>query len=420
MRRCFPQADFFFFQFFISTSFYFKFFAYICSMKRLFVIILAVWLYAGPSLAQEQKLEMTRSVKKLETYIDTITKRGVDKRYIEVPAKPWQIVLKYNCNEVDLISTSMVSAEKMAMLGINGVSNTEVSFNPRLSTSIGVWLGYRGYGLGYSFSITGNNGRNLALSVSGYNYGLNLRLRKFTTDRLDAHMWGNDEFGPYDLYEKDAMAFDDISVNSLIFDGYYLLNGKRFSYSAAYDQSVKQIRSAGSFVAGAMWFHTSFNMSQWLNAPLVQLMSNIGRVKIDEGALGMGYAYNWVPVKNLLFNVTAIPMLVLYNHTKMYLYESNYDIFLSEGEISPTGKKAYPDDLNDTSWMDDVILYQTGTAVRHSKVSFNLDAHFSVVYNWNNFYFNINGQWNYFHNKFDDNKIKLYDWYINALIGIRL
>lgn len=39
---------------------------------------------------------------------------------------------------------------------------------------------------------------------------------------------------------REVKLIDPIHVNTLIADGYYMFNGKKFSYAAAYDQSVIQ------------------------------------------------------------------------------------------------------------------------------------------------------------------------------------
>jgi hypothetical protein len=131
---------------------------------------------------------------------------------------------------------------------------------------------------------------------------------------------------------------------------------------------------------------------------------------------GLGYAYNWVPMKNLLINITAMPMLVVYNRTKAYLYESNYDIFLGEGEVSPTGKKYVPDD---DSWQDDITLEETSSITKYGKLSLNIDARASITYNFDRFFLNVYGQVNHWNNKIDNNRIKLTDWYVNASLGFR-
>lgn len=52
-------------------------------------------------------------------------------------------------------------------------------------------------------------------------------------------------------------------------------------------------------------------------------MKGIGRVKLWQGSVGVGYAYNWVPARGLLVNVLGMPMLTFVNKLKAYGYETN-------------------------------------------------------------------------------------------------
>ena len=306
--------------------------------------------------AQEQKSWLQRALKAVKTYIDSSAMKGIDNRYLEVPEKPWAVTIKYNTNDMNLRSTTKMSKERlMAEYGINGELNFESKFDPHKEVSIGAWIGYRGYGLGYSYSLQHTDGRNFSIGATGANYGLNLRIRRFHTDELTAHYWGHDDTESVDE-TIEGYLWEDVKVKSAIFDGYYMLNGRRFSYAAAYDQSMNQIRSAGSLMLGVMWFQTSIDYSKRLNGLLIQTMGNVGKVKIHKGSIGIGYAYNWVPMRNLLLNVTAMPMLTIYNRTKLYYYESNYNIFMDEGDVSPKGQKPLPADEYDISWTEDITL----------------------------------------------------------------
>lgn len=365
---------------------------------------------------QERRPWLLRAINSVGRYIDTMTVRGIDQRYIEVPKKPWQVVLKYHTNDMDLRATSKLSKEHMAARGLCGELNWESLFQPTSSQSLGAWVGYRGYGLGYSFSISRSKGSNWSIGATGANYGINLRKRSFSTNELSASIWGYDDYGPMEMSES-IKTWQPIDVKTAIFDAYYMLNGKHFSYAAAYDQSVNQIRSAGSLMFGIMWYQTSIDYSARQNALFIQLIGDIGRVKIHEGSIGAGYAYNWVPVKNVLVNITAMPMITLYSRSKSYLYDSNYDVFIDEDEVSPTGKKAVPDDY---SWLDDVTLEEKGTNVDYGHVTFNIDARMSIVWNFGRYFLNVYGQLNHFRNTIDDSKIRLTDWYVNASLGFRL
>ncbi len=386
-------------------------------MKKVAIIIIIATLGTMLAYGQDRKPWPLRALRSIGNYIDSATVRGIDKRYLEVPERPWQVVLKYNVNDMELISTSGIDQEQMAQRGINGDVTFESRFLPSASVSVGAWVGYRGYGLGYSFSLTRSNGSNFSIGAMGANYGFNLRLRSFSTNELGASMWGHENGIDFDAPIENIETLDDIHVKTAIFDAFYLFNGKRFSYCAAYDQSVKQIKSAGSLMAGIMWFQTSLNYANKLNALLIQVLGNTGRMTIQEGSIGVGYAYNWVPAKNLLINAMVMPMVALYNRTKTYQYDSNYDIFLEEGEPSPRGKKVVP---YDGSWKDDVTLEQTGSEVSYGKVSLNIDARMSITYNLDPFFLTVSGKWNHFRNKVAGVSLRLSDWYLNGSLGIRL
>ena len=380
-------------------------------------VILSLFLLLSiPLCAQERKPWVLRVLRSVADYIDSSAVRGIDQRYIQVPEKPWAVMVKYHVNDMDMRSLSSMSEEHMAERGETGDFNWETVFQPRYESSIGAWIGYRGYGLGYSYSFRRSQGRNFSIGMTGANYGLNLRTRRFMTNQIDVNIWGHDEDGAFEFNNLPAQTWEDIKVKTAILDGFYMFNGKRFSYAAAYDQSTIQVRSAGSFMLGLMWFQTSLDYSARQNALFIQSMGDIGRIKIHEGSIGVGYAFNWVPVRNLLINVTAMPMVALYNRTKIYRYDSNYDLFLEPDEVSPTGKKHVDDDLK---WLDDITIEEIGTAVKYGKVSLNIDARVSATYNMGRFFVNAYGQVNHYHNSIEGNTLRLTDWYVNAALGYR-
>ena len=380
-------------------------------------VILSLFLLLSiPLCAQERKPWVLRVLRSVADYIDSSAVRGIDQRYIQVPEKPWAVMVKYHVNDMDMRSLSSMSEEHMAERGETGDFNWETVFQPRSESSIGAWIGYRGYGLGYSYSFRRSQGRNFSIGMTGANYGLNLRTRRFRTNQIDVNIWGHDEDGAFEFNNLPAQTWEDIKVKTAILDGFYMFNSKRFSYAAAYDQSTIQVRSAGSFMLGLMWFQTSLDYSARQNALFIQSMGDIGRIKIHEGSIGVGYAYNWVPVRNLLINVTAMPMVALYNRTKIYRYDSNYDLFLKPDEVSPTGKKHVDDDLK---WLDDITIEETGTAVKYGKVSLNIDARVSATYNMGRLFVNAYGQVNHYHNSIEGNTLRLTDWYVNASLGYR-
>ena len=398
----------------VGSIFFSNFAAEMRKTKRIIVIGL---LLTGciQMQGQERKPWVLRALNAVKTYIDSSAVKGIDTRYLQVPEKPWAVVLKSNANDMDLRSTTYMTEKQLEAHNVIGDLNFETKFEPEREVSIGAWIGYRGYGLGYSYSLQRSKGRNFSIGATGANYGFNLHIRSFSTDELTAHYWGHDE-GEYIDVSLRANTWDDVKINTTIFDAFYLLNGKRFSYAAAYDQSMNQIRSAGSLMVGIKWFQTSVDYSKPMNGLLIQALGDVGQFKIHKGSIGVGYAYNWVPARNLLVNVMAMPMLTVYNRTKLYYYESNYDLFLGPDEVSSSGKKHVPDD---DSWTKDITLKESDTDVKYGRPSLSMDARASITYQFDRFFLTVSGQYNRYSNKVDDNELDLTDWNINANLGVR-
>ena len=176
---------------------------------------------------QEQKKGpwVVRALKAVKTYIDSSAVKGIDTRYLEVPEKPWAVMLKSNANDMDLKYTSSMSREQLQKHEVDGELNLESKFQPRQETSIGAWIGYRGYGLGYSYSLQRTKGSTFSIGATGANYGFSLRTRSFNTNELTAHILGYDETEHIDTTFL-ANTWDDIKIKTAIFDAFYFLNGK--------------------------------------------------------------------------------------------------------------------------------------------------------------------------------------------------
>ena len=358
-------------------------------------------------------------VKKAGTFLDSLSVKGLDRRYIDAPKKPWQVILRGNINQSDLkLSTTTNEAEEVMPLFVG-----DLTWEPRIKTDpatyVGFWAGYRGYGFGYSWNVGGDKGRILTFGATGGSYGVNLRIHWFDNDEPEVYMKGT---GLDDVTEDGKAIFAPIEYNgkveigspiktrALFLDGYYLFN-KRCSYAAAYDQSVFQKRSSGSLMAGAMYFHSSTEYDNDLNADLIMLMSDIGVFKTDQISAGVGYIYNWVPVKGLLISAMAIPMVTFYNHHKMRYFNSTLkEVMQKEGWEDAMDM----DDANYKIWL-------TEEETHNSNIRLNVDARLSITYEWSErLFFNAFGQFSNFNYKTDYMKGRLNEWYINASIGLRL
>ena len=348
-------------------------------------------------------------IKKLGTKLDSMAVRGIDRHYIDAPKKPGQIILRGNINQ------TIVSMHSEGEL-----YGHTYSANPYLKTTpsqyVGVWVGYRGYGLGYTVNVAGDKGSNLTFGATGGSYGINVRIHSFENSNpsfnLNSQLLTEAERNSW----NEVTLTDPISVNTFMADGYYFFNGKRFSYSAAYDQSAIQKRSAGSLMAGFMYNYTCIDYSSQSNGDLIFLMGNLGKVKMWQGSLGVGYAYNWVPVRGLLVNIMAMPMLTIVNKLRAYSFLTNMlELYNDPITHDPTISM----EEWDKWYYENIRIVPEGGETYNSGLSIGIDARMSLTYNFERIYLCAYGQFNNIRYHHGSNHGYLNDWFINTSIGFR-
>ena len=349
-------------------------------------------------------------VKKVGTKIDSMSVKGLDRRYIDAPDKPWQLIVKGNMNQGSL---SMETSGTIA--GVSYHAKPYLKTEP--SRYVGLWAGYRGYGLGYTLNVGGDKGSYLTFGATGGAYGINVRIHSFKNNHPNFGL--TSDIIPEDDKEKweQVELSDPIKVRTLIADGYYLFNGKHFSYAAAYDQSVLQKRSAGSLMAGAMYYYGHINYATDCNGDLIYMMKGLGRVKLWQGSVGVGYAYNWVPFRGMLVSAMAMPMVTFVNKIKAYGYDTNVDELMEEAFFFDT-------DITDEEWDDwfygHLRIKPMGDKMFNSGMTLNFDARLSLTYNFGRYFVNAYGQFNNNSYRHNDSHGHLNDWFVNTSIGIRL
>ena len=343
----------------------------------------------------------------VKTLIDSSAVATVDRDYIQQPKPAWAIEARGTLNQSTLkMETTWEDLE-------GGNTHLWAKSKNGLSTSAGLWLGYRGYGFGYSKEFGQTSGSTLSFGAMGGSFGINLRISSYKSDMPDLYVDGV-KLTSYD--EDDDRLEDPIKVRTLFLDGYYMLNGKHFSYAAAYDNSLIQKRSAGSIVVGGMYCHSRADYSADSNWLLTALMEGVGKVKFTQGSIGAGYAYNWVPARGWLVSAMAMPMLTFYNRTTKYVYE--FDL------KNPNVEDWYAipeDDFVD--WLIDPetqISTVNETAEKSdNQVKLNFDARLSVVYNFDRFYVRVYGHYNQFRYGSEYVSGRVTDWTANASLGVR-
>ena len=362
----------------------------------------------------------------VQQLLDAKAQAKVDPHYIEVPDKPWRVILRYKENIVDVDyfhSTDFPETNESA--------EWNLCFEPPLASSVGFWVGYRGMGFSYSKSLSKNAGRYYSFSMTGAKYGFNFRLRRFnTSDAKFSAIGYKDGQVDGEPYDTTFNMLAPVWIRSVYLNGYYVFNGRHYSQAAAYNQSVIQRHSAGSLLLGATWYQSSFDYSDLDNAYFMIIGDGIYRIKVHQANLGIGYGYNWVPLRGLVVNVMAMPTVSVYNRVKVYKYGFNYNLapkdpvddygeWNTETKTWANGKSHKPL----TMWKEEdhnTYYWDGGSETSYSALRLNLDLRLGIAYNWKNYFIGLQSQYNNFIYKKDQSKVNLYDAYARLSLGVRL
>lgn len=361
----------------------------------------------------------------VQQYLDDKAKSKVDPKYIKVPDKPWRVILRYKENGVDVDYEHSVDFP-----ATNERAEWKLSFEPPVASSVGFWVGYRGTGFSYSKSLTKNAGRYYSFSTTGAKYGFNFRLRRFKTDDAEfsgkGYKDGQLDGEPYDT----AFSMPSpVWIRSVYVNGYYVFNGRRYSQAAAYNQSVIQRHSAGSFLLGATWYQSSFDYSDMANGYFMIFGDGISRIKVHQANLGVGYGYNWVPLRGLVVNAMVMPTVSVYNRVKVYKYDFNYYLapqepvddygeWDKETKLWANGKEDKPLTMMKEG-ANDIYYWDEGSETSYSALQLNLDLRLGIAYNWSNYFIGLQGQYNNFIYKKDKAKVNIFDAYARIALGVR-
>ena len=169
--------------------------------------------------------------------------------------------------------------------------------------------GWRWLILGYSIDLKGKSPQfDFNSSLYSARFGLDLFYRKCNGGyRIKGLNGFYNDNAPLQNYSTD---FNGLRVNQLGIELCYAFN-KRFSYAAAYGQSTRQRRSAGSLILGAGYNRQHFTLDYEQFDPQIGKLVADG-LKFNEAcyndiSINLGYCYNWVFAKNFLASLSLAP-----------------------------------------------------------------------------------------------------------------
>lgn len=250
---------------------------------------------AQDSLSRKEKKKKRNFFVRSYYFFDRILSPPRDSDYIDVQNYNW-------CAEVQLTN-------RIEWLDLDGGSDFHFTVAPKVRTRVGPFFGWRFAFLGYNIDIKSiflnNNDMDLGGSVYSSAFGLDLFYRRvggsYNIRRLTLN--GTD----YTSLLKGE-PFDGINMGMTRVSFYYVTNYKRYSHQAAFSQTNRQLRSAGSLILGAAYAHNRCTVDWEQLANTINERNNnsfdkyegFGYMKNDEISLTAGYGYNWVFSKNWL------------------------------------------------------------------------------------------------------------------------
>lgn len=262
--------------------------------------------------------------KRIYYFCDRIFSPPRDSNYIQVQDYNW-------CGEVQLTN-------RFEMYEIDNGSDFFLRVAPKVRTRVGPFFGWRFAFFGYNIDIKSLfNHEDIDLSGSIYSsaFGIDLFYRRVGGNYNIKRLIVNDTNYSTDL--KD-LPFDGINVGMSRINFYYVTNYKKYSHQAAFSQTNRQLRSAGSLLLGAAYAHNRITVD-WERLTNVinttyntHLPTNVitGNQKNNEITFTAGYGYNWVFSRNWLAAGELTGGIgVLFHHADSQKPESTSDIFKS-------------------------------------------------------------------------------------------
>lgn len=308
----------------------------------------------------------------------------------------------------------------------NGKQRLKVA--PSSSPDVGIAIGYSMLELSYSKSLNSLRGKrqsknsNFAFNIVANRWGLQLYKRKVNGDAKivgskgfvqgvahDASDFSWDgstlkDGNPINLKGED---FDGFNSREAGLDFYYVFNHKHFSYEAVYKYATRQVRSAGSVIAGLSYSdfksdlvltHAPFldldEYEQWSTGKLASLTyvpSITQEVNFCYRKLNarVGYGYNWVFAPNWVFNVTLYPELSL-KWSKITTYslddlQKQQSVYSGDWNLDFMGRSSLQ--WNDGKWY--AGIYGDFTSFHYKKPEVNMSQLYAEVKLCLGMYFNL-------------------------------
>lgn len=251
-------------------------------------------------------------------WVDNYLMRDVDTAYIRLPEHSWRAAFTSGTSGVNFTIHSTTTVDELP----NPLTLSLYNRTP-LSVDLGFYVGYRGFGFGYSWDVLHAYARRISFSFGSKFLGLDFSHQTSTNARTDVGL--NGVLLP--TFSND----NKTSITNTKLDVWYALNAAHYSHNAAVKQSFIQCKTAGSlllhlsYLASQIAFGDTVMIKEAEMPTLQALMSGVSGMTTRQVAVGIGYGINYTPNHGkVLLHASAAAMLVCYsvNHIGYYLPDS--------------------------------------------------------------------------------------------------
>lgn len=245
----------------------------------------------------ERRRKLAEGDKKLSLIDRIITShyfnKNIDTAYISRPTEPWTVKLRSN-----------FSGTLSGVSGHNDGTKFSGMWAARFRHTLSAAAVYKGIGLGLALNPSKLIGKSKDMEYHITSYGNRMGVDVvYETSKTDN---GSGNIGDHHIDIKAG----DVKRRNFAANYYYAFNGKHFSFPAAFTQSYKQRRSAGSWLIGASFQAGKTNLTASDSGFLQK-----ATLRTLDFAIGAGYAHNICIGRRWLAHISLLPTIVIYDHS---------------------------------------------------------------------------------------------------------
>lgn len=212
-----------------------------------------------------------------------------------------------------ILKASLVSKNNQVILE-NNQTKEQLRYKPNEWFRLGLGFNYKWMGLSLNLF---NPLKKVNTHERGITKGLdiqsNIYLRKIGMD-LFVHSYRSYYLSNRTAYSNSPVILEDMATFAFGGDFFYIFNGEEFSFRASFNQTEKQLKSAGTWLAGFKTGVYIINTDSGLVPAPVDIKFNddfeaksVGTVSFGVGG---GYAYTKV-VEKMFYTLSCFPNLTI-------------------------------------------------------------------------------------------------------------